>query len=292
MIVSMTGFGRARKNTDQYIITAEVKSVNHRFCEINIRMPRQLMVIEDKIKKAVNKYVHRGRIELFLTIEGEDFVKRGVQVDWDLMDQYYSRLREVKEKFSLEDNITLNHLLNLEQILSIVEEDNDQSQLEDHIIDVVHSAMNQLIKMRESEGRLLYEDLITYLTKVEEHTIQISELAPAVSKHYYERIKKKVSEFIGPDLVDEHKLITDVAIFADKADISEEIVRMKSHIKQFLETLHSKEAIGRKLDFLIQELNRETNTIGSKANNSGIAGLVVEIKSFLEKMKEQVQNVE
>lgn len=291
MIKSMTGFGRATKSDAKLNCVVEVKSVNHRFCEIQVRMPRQLLVFEDKIKKAINQYVHRGRVELYISVEGEDIVKRKLKIDWDLMDQYYQNLLHAKKRYSLEENITLQQLFEPEDLSSIIEEDTKNEHLETLIIDTVDTAMKQLKEMRELEGQQLYHDIKEQIIHITNHVTDIAELAPRVVSQYHERIRKKVNEYVE-GVIDESKIVTDVAIFAEKADITEEITRLKSHISQFLETLHIEEVVGRKLDFLLQEMNRETNTIGAKANDHIIAKQVVEVKSLLEKIKEQIQNIE
>ncbi|MFC4320239.1 YicC/YloC family endoribonuclease [Litchfieldia salsa] len=291
MIVSMTGFGRATESTAALSVTVEVKSVNHRFCEIQLRMPRQLMVIEDKIKKAVHEYVNRGRIELFLTVDGEGIVKRKVEIDWGLMDNYYELLTQVKGRYSLKEDVTIERLINLEGVTSIVEEETDYPELQSFILKAVHSAMDQLKEMREVEGKQLYNIIKEQILHIMNLVEQISLLAPTVIQNYRDRMIKKVSEYVS-DTIDESKFITEVAIFAEKADINEEITRLKSHASQFIDTLQNSGAVGRKLDFIVQEMNREINTIGAKANDESISILVVDIKSLLEKVKEQVQNIE
>ncbi|WP_078547236.1 YicC/YloC family endoribonuclease [Litchfieldia alkalitelluris] len=291
MMISMTGYGRAKKEVGHLRVIAEVKSVNHRFCEIHVRIPRQLTVIEDKIKKAINKYVQRGRIELFLTVEGEGIVKRNVEVDWSLMDHYFQLLQQTKERYALTDEITLDHLFNLEGVSSVVEEEANTSELEVLVIDTVHLAMKQFRAMRETEGEQLSKEIQEQTLHIVNLVSKIKELAPSVVDKYHERISSKVNEYLS-GAVDENKIMTEVAIFADKADISEELIRLRSHATQLLETLNQQNPVGRKLDFIVQEMNRETNTIGAKANDYTIASYVVEMKSYLERIKEQVQNIE
>ena len=291
MVMSMTGFGRAKKDGNQFSVTIEVKSVNHRFSETNLRMPRQFAVIEDKIKKVINQYIQRGRVELLLTVEGDELVQRSLQVNWDLMDQYFSTLSEAKKKYSLQDQVTLSELFKLDQIVSIVEVEKENEPIYDLVIDVVHLAMEQLVEMRKAEGKELHRVLLSYLLEIQEQVQSISSLAPFVIEQYRERVSKRVNEYVT-GLVDENKILTEVAIFSEKADISEELARMNSHVSQFINTMESQSTVGRKLDFLLQEMNRETNTIGSKANDKLIAQHVVEIKSLIEKIKEQVQNIE
>ncbi|MEH7222502.1 YicC/YloC family endoribonuclease [Bacillus sp. JJ1566] len=291
MIASMTGFGRARKETNAFFVHAELKSVNHRFCEINIRLPRQLLFLEDKIKKVIVEHVKRGRVEVFLTIEGGGLVSKTISIDWDLLDTLVTSTRKIQEKYQLTDQITTGQLLSNENILSIEEKEMENHELESTVLEVIESAALQLRQMREVEGKKLIEDIFLFLGQIEENVHIIKEYAPKVVTHYRDRIEKRIKEYVGNEF-DENRILTEVALFAEKADISEELTRLESHISQFRETVKTNEPIGRKLDFIVQEMNRETNTIGSKANDPLIAKHVVEMKSLLEKIKEQVQNIE
>ncbi|MBD8068356.1 YicC/YloC family endoribonuclease [Bacillus sp. PS06] len=291
MIVSMTGFGRAKEVTSSYSVTVEVKSVNHRFCEIQIRMPRQLMVIEDKIKQSINEYVNRGRIELFLTVDGNGIIQRKVEIDWELMDKYVQLLQQMKERYQLKDEVSLKDLISLKDGTTVIEEEPENPELQASILKAVHHAMSSLKEMREIEGKQLYKEMNEQILHIINIVNQISTLAPHVTFAYHERLLKRVSDYVT-GVVDESRLMTEVAVFSEKADIAEEITRLKSHADQFLNNMNSDEAVGRKLDFIVQEMNREANTIGAKANDHIIAKHVVDIKSLLEKIKEQVQNIE
>ncbi|WP_010282580.1 YicC/YloC family endoribonuclease [Bacillus timonensis] len=291
MIASMTGFGRAEKESNATYVHAELKSVNHRFCEINIRLPRQLLFLEDKIKKAIVEYVKRGRVEVFLTIEGEGLVSKTLSIDWELLDSLVASTKQIQEKYQLTDQITTQQLLSNENILSIEEKELENKEIESAVLEVIHSAARQLKQMREVEGKKLIDDIFLFLDEVEENVHIIKKYAPKVVTLYRDRIEKRIKEYVGNEF-DENRILTEVALFAEKADISEELTRLASHIGQFRETVQANEPIGRKLDFIVQEMNRETNTIGSKANDPAIAKHVVEMKSLLEKIKEQVQNIE
>ncbi|WP_449540498.1 YicC/YloC family endoribonuclease [Ferdinandcohnia sp. Marseille-Q9671] len=291
MIVSMTGFGRAKKETATFSVVAEIKSVNHRFCEINIRLPRQLLILEDKIKKAIMHHVKRGRVEVFLTIDGEGLVKKSLAIDWELLDSLLAATMQIQGKYQLTDQITTQQLLSNENILSIEEEELENTELESTVLEVIEIAVLQLKKMREIEGQKLIQDIAVFLDLIEENVHNIETYAPLVVSHYRERIEKRMKDYVGNEF-DENRILTEVAIFSEKADISEELTRLQSHISQFRETVLTNEPIGRKLDFIVQEMNREINTIGSKANDSLLTKHVVEMKSLLEKIKEQVQNIE
>jgi uncharacterized protein (TIGR00255 family) len=287
----MTGFGRASGQVDSSLLTVEMKSVNHRFLEITLKMPKQFMSIEDKMKKLISQSVSRGRIEVYVNLEGESLVDKDIHIDWDLLTQYVNSLHQMKERFSLKGEVTLDQILALGEGIDIREGSVSSEDVEKELLHLVKSAAWQLSEMRKAEGEQLALDLKQRLEDLTKITVELDKTAPTVVRQYRERLEKRVSEFLSGK-IDENRILTEVALFADKADISEELTRIQSHIHQFRETLQTSGAIGRKLDFLVQELNREANTIGSKANDGHIAINVVELKSIIEKLKEQVQNIE
>ncbi|MGO4887839.1 YicC/YloC family endoribonuclease [Anaerobacillus sp. MEB173] len=293
MIVSMTGYGYESINNELFKVTVEMKSINHRFTEIMVRMPRQYMSIEDKIKKIVSQYVKRGKVDVFVTIEGQGLFKRSLEVDWDLLEQYTALSDEVKAKYNIQDNLTLQQLLLHPEIVSINEQESGVDTVQSILLEATQSAAAKLYKMREREGLSLYEDLKGRIHKLSSITEGLVVHAPKVIESYQERLLKRVTEFLEGKLeMDESRIMTEVAVFADKANIDEELTRLKSHLQQFLLNIENSGVVGRKLDFLVQEMNREMNTIGSKANDLHISKQVVELKSELEKIKEQVQNIE
>jgi uncharacterized protein (TIGR00255 family) len=287
----MTGFGRSKAESDVFSVNVEVKTVNHRFCEMNIRMPRQLLKIEDRMKKKLSQHIRRGRVEVYVSLEGEGIVTRKVQVDWKLLEEYYQFVKQVREKYDVEGTVTLHDLLSRSELLHIEESEVGNEELENLVLAATEEAANVLKQMRMAEGEELKKDMHAILAQLETNVMDLQKFAPFVVQSYKERLTKRMEEFINGQL-DETRILTEVAVFADKADINEEVTRLNSHIQQFLLALKSMDPIGRKLDFLVQEMNREANTIGSKANDSNIAKLVVDIKSLLEKLKEQVQNIE
>jgi uncharacterized protein (TIGR00255 family) len=290
MVKSMTGFGRSQRESNDLFLTVEIKTVNHRFCEYHIRMPRQLLKIEEKIKKQLNA-IHRGRVEVFVTLGGNGAVHRKVNIDWLLLEEYYQYILKIKEKYMLQSDVSIHDLLQREEWLQVEEVDLGNEELEKLVNITVEEAANQLMVMRIAEGKELEADIRKQLLLLEDSINEVKQYAPLVVMQYKERLAKRLTDFLSGAL-DEQRFITEVSIFADKADINEELTRLHSHIRQFEETLTESEPIGRKLDFLLQEMNREVNTIGSKANDSKIAKEVVEMKSLLEKVKEQVQNIE
>lgn len=291
MVTSMTGYGRGEAENEQIKVFAEIKTVNHRFCEYTIRMPRQLLVLEEKVKKKANEYIRRGRVEIFITVEGESLVSKKVKIDWDLADQYVTLMDEVKGKYNLESSITLQDMLQFESIFLTEEVPTVPVDLEALLMNSLTDALESLKQMRTQEGQELAQDLQNQLKKLAEIVEGVKNYAPSVVEQYKARLAVKLAE-LTDGFIEDSRMITEAAIFADKCDINEELTRLESHVQQFTVTLSHGDPIGRKLDFLVQEMNREVNTVGSKANDSAITKEVVEMKSLLEKLKEQVQNIE
>jgi uncharacterized protein (TIGR00255 family) len=287
----MTGFGRGKTESGDFSVNVEIKSVNHRFSEMNIRMPRQLLKIEDKLKKILSQHIRRGRVEVYVNVDGEGIVSRKIQADWKLIEEYFVFINEAKSKYGIEGNITLQDLLNRTELLQIEESEAGNEEIEKLVLTATEEAVLLLKQMRIAEGEELKKDLLAITAQIETNVTELQKFAPLVVQAFKERLTRRMQEFVNGQL-DETRILTEVAVFADKADINEEITRLRSHIQQFLRTINEYEPIGRKLDFLVQEMNREANTIGSKANDSNIAKKVVEVKSLLEKLKEQVQNIE
>lgn len=291
MVVSMTGFGRSKAESERFSVTVEVKTVNHRFCEFHIRMPRQLLKTEEKIKKKLGEHIKRGRVEVFVTLEGEGAVSRSVHIDWQALDEFVHHISEIKNRYGITGEVELRDLLNREEIIHFEEKETGNEELERLVLAAIEEAGSQLVQMRKLEGAALESDVSHHIGLLKENIGSVKTCAPDVVEQYRDRLNKKMTEFLAGQAV-EDRILTEVAFFADKADISEEVTRLESHVSQFSEIMKAKEPLGRKLDFLLQEMNREVNTIGSKANDSRIAKEVVEMKSLLEKIKEQVQNIE
>ncbi|MGG2064787.1 YicC/YloC family endoribonuclease [Bacillus sp. S14(2024)] len=291
MISSMTGFGRAKVENDAFQITVEMKSVNHRFLEMNIRLPKQMMVFEDKIRKLIAEQVGRGRIEVSIIVEGEGLVERKLRVDWSLLEQYKLIMEEAKDKFQLQDSITLQQLIAMPEVTAIEEVENVNETFEHSLYEAVRRAASMLKTMRDGEGERLHKDLEHRLQEIHTCMHAIVPYAPSVIQKYRERLENRLKELHNQEL-EEQRLLTEIAVFADRCDIHEELVRLQSHLEQFQEALQSTEPVGRKMDFIVQEMHREINTIGSKANDLTISKYVVEMKNNLEKIREQVQNIE
>lgn len=290
MVISMTGYGRGQQHDEQFSVTIEIKTVNHRFKEYYMRLPKQFLIIEDKIKKQLDNHIQRGRIEVHALVEGQGSISRKVQVDWELLADYYKKLEEIRSAYHAAGDITLESLLKSE-LITIEEKEMSSESLNTLLLEAVKEACGQLVHMRNTEGAKLQEELRMLLKQLQLAVTKIMTLAPSAVEKYKQRIRKKIQELLDGQ-IDETRIMMEAAIFADKCDISEELARLNSHIAQYENTLQTTGPVGRKLDFLIQEMNREANTIGSKANEANIASQVVEMKSILEKMKEQVQNIE
>lgn len=287
----MTGFGRATKEFEAFKVTIELKAVNHRYSECLFRMPKQLAYLEGKLKKIINKQIKRGRIECFFSITGEQLAKRELHIDWDLADSYYRFIKQASARYELAELPKMSDLLQEQEYLSIEEEVDASSELERLVIETLNRATERLDEMRSMEGAELLLYFKQHLATLEKSLAIIQAEIPVSEKYYQEKIENRLQNIVGENF-DQNIVLTEVALLLEKADINEEVERTKSHLKQFYGIILLEEPIGRKLDFLIQEMNREINTIGSKANSLRITEQVVEMKTTLEKIREQVQNVE
>lgn len=292
MAYSMTGFGRSETRGNGYSFSIEMKSVNHRFLEISVKLPRYLNIFEERTRKVIQEKVSRGRIEVYINVKEMEEKKRLVKVDKDLTLSYDNSLKELAQLFNTAYITDIYRLVSLPEIITVEEEEIDVEVLWPFLEAAVRTALDQLLKMRAVEGESLLKDLLNRAGYLLELTSKIEQRSPEVITDYQARLQEKLALLLADTAIDETRLAMEVALLADRASIDEEIVRMKSHIEQFKTTLRSSESIGRKLDFLLQEMNREINTIGSKANDLQISHLVVEGKSELEKIREQVQNIE
>jgi len=287
----MTGFGRGIKEKDDFRITVEIKSVNHRFFECSIRIPRQLSHIEDKLKRKIKEYIKRGKIDVFVTVSGSGLVSRSLKVDWDLVDSYADWAIQLKNKFNLKDELSIDHFMSNPELVTFEEKEDSSHDLEVCVQDALLQAVEKLYTMKVNEGRELERDLIHHLNLFKQSTEQALKSSPTVITKYQDRLEKRIKEFTNGQ-IDENRILTEVAVFAEKSDVTEEFTRLNSHFIQFEAALQKNEPIGRRLDFITQEMNREVNTIGSKANDAQLISHVVDMKSIVEKLREQVQNIE
>lgn len=292
MIKSMTGYGRGTIEEAGRAFQVEIKSVNNRYLDINIRLPRQFNALEDNVRKYITSRLSRGKIDVYINQEkiSEDDVN--ISVDEQVAKSYYDAFTTLKEKFSLQDDISLSLIARSNDVIVIKKKEEDLEHIWNTLSKALQAAIDMFVDMRIKEGLKLSNDMLDRCEMINGILLKIEERSPEVVKEYREKILQRISDFLKEVEVDQGKLLNEVAFFADKCNVTEEIVRLKSHIEQFKNTLSSGESIGRKLDFIIQEMNRETNTIGSKANDLVITNLVVDIKSEIEKIREQVQNIE
>ncbi|MDX9917039.1 MAG: YicC/YloC family endoribonuclease [Gudongella sp.] len=293
MIRSMTGYGKGESSNDEIRIKVELKSVNNRYLDISVKLPRYLLYLEESIKRAVKEKLNRGKVDIFINLEYENISSLEVKVDIPLAMNFKKALEDLKEQLHLEDAIRLNNILSVSDIIKTEKTELDDNTLWTLLKEATDAAVSNIVSMREAEGNQLKEDMLEKVFRIEELVGIIAEKAPLVVEEYKKKLNEKIVSLLdNPAIIDEDRLALEVAIFADKSSIDEEITRMKSHILQFKSIIEEDGAVGRKLDFLIQEFNREVNTIGSKSSDAEIANHVVELKSEIEKIREQVQNIE
>lgn len=289
----MTGFGRGESIDGAYSFSVEIRSVNHRYNDIIVKMPKHINYLEEKIKAYIKGKINRGRVEVNICFEYIDDAALDVKVDIPLAKAYRDALDKLADELNIEDDVNLCNLLNFPDIIKTERKDLNEDKIWNCLRFAIEEALNGVMDMRVKEGLVLKSDLETQLNSMYDIINKIEDRSSLVVIEYKNKLESRIKEILDIDCnIDEERLAYEVAFFADRSDINEEIIRLKSHIKQFLNSLTEKEPVGRKLDFIIQEMNREINTIGSKANDVLISNHVVAIKSQLEKMREQVQNIE
>ena len=292
MLKSMTGYGRSEMTVGGRHIIFEIKSVNHKYFEFNSRISRGYLFLEDKLKAYLQGKLSRGKVDVFLQIETLEDADVQVQVNHSLAAGYYAALQELRERYSLPDEPTLALLTRYGDIFSVHRAPENEEEIWQAVQQAAEPAVESFLRMREAEGARLREDILSKAQRILELVGQVEQETPQTVKEYQERLEAKIQELLGDAHFDEQRVLTEVAVFADKVAVDEETVRLRSHFQQLEKLIDSREPVGRKIDFLVQEMNREANTIGSKSVNSKIAYLVVDIKSEIEKIREQVQNVE
>lgn len=292
MIKSMTGYGRSELLENNKEITIEIKSVNHRYADYSIRVPKYFGFLEERVREYLQNHISRGKVDVYIGIDSRNEDNKLVLLNKELADSYIKALTELKDSFGLKDDISVASVARYSDIFKIERQEEDQEELWAVVKNTLDLASSDFIASRIREGARLKEDLLMrgkYITEILE---EIEERSPKIVEEYREKIHNRINELLKGVPYDENRLLTEVAIFADKASTAEEIVRLRSHIVEMNTILDGEQPAGRKLDFLIQEMNREINTIGSKANDLYISKRVVEIKSEIEKLREQVQNLE
>lgn len=292
MIKSMTGYGRVETSGQDRNIVVEVKSVNHRFLEISLRMPQTLFPLELDFKKKIGEKLKRGRVEVFIRLEARSTNPAEAIINLEIARNYFAALQSLKDEFGLTEEIGLKTLAGFRDIFSQPAETEISPEVLKQIADALDEALNMLVQMRQEEGAAIYRDMEQRLNFIGNILETVNSRSPQVVAEYQKRLTERIKELTNGCVIDDARLVQEAAIFAEKSDITEEIVRMRSHISQFITLLQSLEAEGKKIDFLLQEMNREINTIGSKSNDAEIARLVIEAKSELSRLREQAQNIE
>ncbi len=288
----MTGFGRCLESVDGKTIIVEIKSVNHRYYEFTSRVPRSCGYLDEKLKSFIQGQVSRGKIDVGVSIQSDGVSDEKIEVNSEVAKGYITALRRANEELGLEDDLTLSRIMRLPDIFDVKKIEEDEETVWNEVKSVAEKALERFIAMREAEGEKMREDILSRLDYITELVKKIEKKSPETTEKYRKKLFDKISEVLKDTNVDEQRILTEAAIFSEKTAVDEETVRLRSHINQCREMLSMNEAVGRKLDFLIQEFNREANTIGSKCQDIEITKVVVDLKSEIEKIREQVQNIE
>lgn len=288
----MTGYGRSEQIVDGRAVTVEIKSVNHRYFEFSCRTTRGYSFLEEKLKSFLQGRITRGKVDAYISVEALESAQTQVLVNHSLAEGYVQALRELAERYGLRDDISVSTVSRYSDIFSVHKAPEDEEAVWSSVQQAAEEALKNFLAMREAEGERLRTDVLSRAGTIMKLVDEIETRSPQTVAEYQQRLRQKIQELLGDNTVDEQRLLTETAIFADKVAVAEETVRLRSHFRQMEEMMKTDAPIGRKLDFLVQEMNREANTIGSKAVDSKIAYLVVDIKAEIEKIREQIQNIE
>ena len=288
---SMTGFGRAslESNGKNYII--EIKTVNNKYSDITVKSPKRLSFMEDKIRKQITNRITRGKVEVSVSFFDFSNKSKNVVLNKEIAKEYIKQLREIADENNLSENISVVEIAKLPDILNSIDSDNDE-EIASEALQCLNMALDSLIEMRKAEGKNIKQDLLVRIERVQNLVDKIAENSKGIVEEYVSKVEKRVKEILKTDVVDENRIAQEAVIYADKTSIEEELTRLNSHIVQFKELVNSDGPVGKKLDFMIQEMNRETNTIGSKAGSGEITKAVIDLKVELEDIREQIQNIE
>lgn len=292
MIKSMTGFGSAKGTVEGLNIAVELKSVNNRYLDVSVRMPRSFMFAEEAVKSAVQRHISRGKVDVFVSVDSSDAGDITVKVNEALLKGYIDAVRSISEEYSLPADMTAFGVSRFPDVLSVEKKDLDADAISAGIVDITEHALDDFDAMRLREGEKLRDDVLGRLETISGYVADVETKSPETVKEYRARLEAKMAEVLGSAGIDENRILAEAAIFADHIAVDEETVRLRSHMSQLRKMINGSSPTGRKIDFLIQEFNREANTIGSKCQNSDIAHTVVELKSEIEKIREQIQNIE
>lgn len=293
MIRSMTSFGRSSSEEgEKRVFTVEMKSVNSRYLDINIRMPKTLISLEEEIRKMISNSLNRGKVDVFINLKNYNDGTGIPKVDINLAQGYLECLKEIETKLGVKNDVSVMQIARFPEVITVVEEEDKIEEVWKELKPLISDSLDMMLGMREVEGNKLKEDILSKVFVIEELVSKVEEFADTIPKAFKMKLEERVKELLGNVDIDESRIAMEVCMLADKATVDEEIIRLRSHINQVRETLNLKEPIGRKLDFIVQEMNRETNTIGSKSSDIQMTNIVIDIKNILEKIREQVQNIE
>ena len=292
VLKSMTGYGRAQKIINGRDILVEIRSVNHRYYEYSSRIPRAYSYIDEKLKAQLKTGITRGKVEISVTINNIENKDTTIAINKAVAEGYIKALRSISEEFRLSDDLTLSKLIKLPDIFNVQKTPDNEEQVWNDISQVSSEALEKFVSMREKEGEKLKEDVLSKSQLILSMVAKVEEISPKTVENYRNRLYQKLSEILESKSIDQQRILTEAAVFAEKIAVDEETVRLRSHVSQMCEMLEHNEAVGRKLDFIVQEMNREVNTIGSKAQDINITKIVVDMKAEIEKIREQIQNIE
>lgn len=291
MIKSMTGYGKSSLSINSREYQIEIKTVNHKYIDTNIRIPRIISYLEDDVRKLITSKLKRGKVDVLITFENFNKEDNEIKINKELAKMYIESFKNLAEEENLSTNIEVTEITKLPDVL-IVKNTIDEEQIKAELLQVVEEALNKLIEMRQNEGNRISVDILDRTLQIEEKNEEIFSLSTGLIREYVVKLETRIKESLKTEELDKSRLMQEIVIYADKCSVEEEVTRLRSHISQLRELISSEEPTGKKMDFLIQEMNRETNTIGSKANNLEITNRVVDIKTILEDIREQVQNIE
>ena len=288
---SMTGYGRANLEVEERSYQVEIKSVNHKYCDINIKMPKELLFLENEIKKEITQYVTRGKIDVYITFQEQGNSNTIIQFNPTAIEQYLQEMQKLSQYSQIDTKINVAELLKLPNVMQ-TQNEQLQEKVKEELLSCVNTATMRLVEMRSKEGKEIQKDLEKRILQLEEKQKEFYELTTGLIEDFVVKLRERVKEILQEQPIDETRIATEAVIYADKSSIEEELTRLKSHIEQAKQMLKEEKPVGKKMDFLIQEMNRETNTIGSKSMKLEITDLVITIKTMLEDIREQIQNIE
>ncbi len=292
MLRSMTGYGRGKYEKEFREYSVEIKSVNNRYSDVLIKTPRNLSFLEETIKKLISNSIVRGKVEVFITFANNSDKGRNIAINSELAKKYIEEMKKLAEETNINSNIEVIDVMKMPDVLNTKLDEEDEKIITEELVQCTNEAIKSFIEMRETEGEKIKEDLEERAKLISEKIDKINSISTGLVKEYIVKLERRVNELLKPNLIDEARLAQEIVLYSDKCSVEEEITRMRSHISQFLNLLNKDTSNGKRIDFLIQEMNRETNTIGSKANNLDITNYVVDIKTELENIREQIQNIE